>query len=75
MGGEVNTDLRPARGVVVLTSGVHFQSRDGRAGCTCAGAAIGEGVDRDAWRCVALSESRFMVRKPAGDFEAVLFSR
>jgi len=48
MGGEVNTDLGAAREVVVLTSGVRFQSRDCRAGCMCVGAAIGERVDRDA---------------------------
>jgi hypothetical protein len=48
MGGEVNTHLRSAHGVMVLTSGVRFQSRDGRAGRMCAGVAIGEGVDRDA---------------------------
>jgi hypothetical protein len=48
MGGEINTDPRLAREIVVLTSGVRFQSRHGRAGCTCAGAAINEGVGRDA---------------------------
>jgi hypothetical protein len=48
MGGEVNTVLRRAREVGVLTSGVPFQSRLGRAGRTSAGATIDEGVERGA---------------------------
>jgi hypothetical protein len=48
MGGDVNTHLRFAHEVVMVTSGVRFQSRDSRAGGMCACAVIAEGVDRNA---------------------------
>jgi hypothetical protein len=48
MGGDGNTDLRAAREVVVVTSGVRFKSRDGRADCMGARAATVEAIDRDA---------------------------
>ena len=41
-------DARTAREVVVVTSGVLFRSRDGRAGRMGAHAAIGEGAERGA---------------------------